>query len=333
MAEKGTNLNLVDVAAFKDPSGRLGKIAEVLMRSNPILQHIPWIEGNLDTGERIIQRNKLGDPSWRRINEFVQPSVSRATQLDEVCGILEDYSEADKKLIEMSGDPEGMQMRQATGKIEAMAQEVASTVVYGNVYTSPKEFHGLMPRYNKLNTDYGKGIVINAGGSDAADNASILLVGWGDDKVYGVYPKHSKAGLQFENLGLETKESDAGLMRVYRSHFVWECGLAVADPRYVVRISNVDVSSLASIGTGSDTSAQLYFMFIDALSYIPNLSTVNLKAYAPRQVWAALSKKALEHSNRDVTTSITNAGLVTNIMGVPFHMLDCMLANEAPVTA
>ena len=324
--------SLVDVAAYKDPSGRIGKIAEIMTQANPILDHMPWIEGNLETGERLIRRKSLGRPSWRRINEAVAPSTTRASQYDELTGMLEDYSEVDKKLAETSGDVAAFQLRQATGKIEGMGQEVAGTLMYGNVFTSPKEFHGLMPRYNKLNSTYGQAQVLNAGGSTAGQTASIMIVGWSPDKVYGIYPKYSMAGLQFENLGLETKESAEGLMRVYRSHYVWECGLAVADPRYIIRIANIDVPSLAGIGQTGDAAKNLYMNFIDALANIPNPNAVNLKAYAPRKVWAALSKQAALSGNRDNTQSITQVGLVSNIMGVDLHMLDCMLDTEAVVS-
>lgn len=325
-------MSLIDVANFKDPSGKLGKIAEIMSKSNPIIDHIPWVEGNLETGERIIRRASLGSPSWRRINEPVKPSVSRASNYDEVTGMLEDWDEVDKKLAETSGDVAGYQLRQATAKIEGMGQEFASTLMYGNVLTSPKEFHGIAPRYATLNDTYGDPMVLNAAGTTAGGQSSIYIIGWGMDKVYGIYPKYSKAGLQFENLGLETKESDDGLMRVYRSHYTWECGLAVADPRYIIRIANIDTASLSTIGGDSDTSAQLYLQFIDALSNIPNAASVNLHAYAPRKVWSALSKKAAMAGDKDATMPITSAGLVSNIMGVPFHMLDSLLTTEAVVS-
>lgn len=334
MASNGNSntQSLMDVAAFKDPSGKLGKIAEIMQQANPIVEHIPFIEGNLETGERVIRRKSLGAPSWRRINEAVKPSVSRASNYDEVTGMLEDWDEVDKKLAETSGDVPGYQLRQATAKIEGMGQEFASTLMYGNVLTSPKEFHGIAPRYNTLNSNYGSPMVLNAGGTTVGGQSSIYIVGWGMDKVYGIYPKYSKAGLQFENLGLETKETDEGLMRVYRSHYTWECGLAVADPRYIIRIANIDTASLSTIGTDNDTTSQLYLDFIDALSSIPNPAAVNLRAYAPRKVWAALSKKAALAGDKDATMPITQAGLVTNIMGVPFHMLDCLLGTESVVS-
>ena len=60
MAAVGTKFNLVDVATMKDPSGKIGKVAEILTQANPMIDHIPWVEGNMDTGERVSARTSLG---------------------------------------------------------------------------------------------------------------------------------------------------------------------------------------------------------------------------------------------------------------------------------
>ena len=66
MSAVGTKLNIVDIATMKDPSGKIGRVAEVYNQSNPMIQHIPFIEGKLDTGDRVMVRTSLGAPTWRR---------------------------------------------------------------------------------------------------------------------------------------------------------------------------------------------------------------------------------------------------------------------------
>lgn len=45
-------LSLVDAAKRMDPDGKVAKIAELLHQSNPLLDDMQWIEGNLPTGHR-----------------------------------------------------------------------------------------------------------------------------------------------------------------------------------------------------------------------------------------------------------------------------------------
>jgi|WetSurMetagenome_2_1015567.scaffolds.fasta_scaffold138284_2 hypothetical protein len=337
MAANGNSskYSLKDVVAYKDPSGGLLPIAEVMTKVNPFLDHIPFKESTLEAGEIVARRKQLGSPSWRRYNEGVQPSVTKVSTATEIMGHLEDWSEIDKALVDIQGDQAEFQFNESKGKMESMAQEMAVTYMYGNLSSDPKTFTGFMPRLGALNSTYGTGspIVIDGGGRTATAQGSILIVGWGMDKVYGIYPKNTVGGLQFENLGEDTKTfTDGSLMRVYRSRFGWDAGLAIKDYRYVIRIANIDAAALATIGTDSDTSAILFNKIMDALAYIPIPGSVDLHMYMPRPVWSALNKKSTEISYRDITMNIQDAGFVYNVYGVPCHLCDSMLMTEAVVS-
>lgn len=327
------NYSLQDIMAAKDPDGKLSVVTDIITKSNPIMQDIVWQEGLLEEGDRVTLRTKLGNPQWKRYNEYASASTSKVTQVDEVCGHIEDWSQIDADLARKAGDLNTYLMRESKAKIAAMGQAVVETMLYGNISTDPATFQGFLPRLGALNEEYmsGEPVVIDAGGRTASSNASILLVGWGTDTVHGIYPKYSKAGLDFQNKGLVTDTQNGKFLDVYRSKFSWEAGLAVRDYRYIVRIANIDVASLATIGGSDDASAQLYLKFIDAISAIPNPDMVKLCAYGPRKVWAALSKKAALTGNRDNTQSITQVGMVSDIMGVPFRRLDSMLTAEAVI--
>ena len=327
------NYSLQDIMASKDPDGKLSAVVDIITKSNPIMQDIMWQEGLLEEGDRVTLRTKLGNPQWKRYNQYASASTSKVTQVDEVCGHVEDWSQIDADLARKAGDLNAFLMRESKAKIAAMGQAVVETMLYGNLSTDPATFQGFLPRLGGLNEEYmsGEPVVIDAGGRNAAGNASILLVGWGTDTVHGIFPKYSKAGLDFQNKGLVTDVKDGKFLDVYRSKFSWEAGLAVRDYRYIVRIANIDVASLAKIGDADDASAQLYLKFIDAISAIPNPDAVKLCAYGPRKVWAALSKKAALTGNRDNSQSITQVGMVSDIMGVPFRRLDSMLTAEAVI--
>lgn len=325
--------SLKDIMAVKDPNGRLATIAEILQQSNTIYDDMPMLEGLTEVGDQITVRAKLGDPKWKRYNEHVKPSIALTDQVNELCGHIEDWSEIDADLAEKSGDVAGFLLRESKAKMQAMANEVVRTLIYGNATTDPKTFNGFMTRLNKLNDEYmnGQPVVINAGGSTGGQQSSILIVGWGENTVHGIYPKYSKGGLEFDNKGKVTSQTDEGYLDVYRSKFAQEVGLAVRDYRYIVRIANIDTESLKTIGGDSDTAPKLYNLFMEAVSNIPNPQLTNLTAYAPRKVWLALSQIAAQYGNRPMTQSITDAGFVTNILGVPLKMQDCMLTTESVV--
>lgn len=321
---------LKDVMARKDPNGRLATIAEILQQSNSIYDDMPMLEGLTEVGDQITVRAKLGDPKWKRYNEHIKPSISLTDQVNELCGHIEDWSEIDADLAEKSGDVAGFLLRESKAKMQAMANEVVRTIIYGNATTDPKTFNGFMTRLNKLNDEYMNGtpVVINGGGSTGGQQGSILIVGWGENTVHGIYPRYSQGGLEFDNKGKVTSQTADGYLDVYRSKFAQEVGLAVRDYRYVVRIANIDAEE---IKTPSATS-NLYDLFMEAVSNIPNPQLVNLTAYAPRRIWLALSQIAAKSGNRPMTESITQAGFVTNIIGVPLKMQDCMLMTESVVS-
>lgn len=333
MAAVGTVLNLKDVASMKDPTGKIGKVAEILMQSNPIIDHVPWVEGNLDTGSMVMARTTLGGGSWRRLNEGTVPSKATQTPINEVCGIYDDWIEADKKLLEMSGDVNAVMLNQFKAKAEAASQEVVGTMFYGNVYTSPKEFHGFLPRMDSLNTTPSSGpIVLSAGGS-GTDNLSVVAVCWGEGKVTGIYPKNAKAGLQFEDYGYENKTDSTGkILRVRRAQFIWESGIAVENYRYMSALRNIDISDLASFGTDSDTSANLTNLIIDLLSYIPNFESQDCRLYVPRQVWAGMTKMANDPSNRNVNRYQYEGKFITDFFGAKVHMCEALTTETAVIS-
>lgn len=321
---------LKDVMARKDPNGRLATIAEILQQSNTIYDDMPMLEGLTEVGDQITVRAKLGDPKWKRYNEHIKPSISLTDQVNELCGHIEDWSEIDADLAEKSGDVAGFLLRESKAKMQAMANEVVRTIIYGNATTDPKTFNGFMTRLNKLNDEYMNGtpVVIDGGGSTGGQQGSILIVGWGENTVHGIYPKYSQGGLEFDNKGKVTSQTADGYLDVYRSKFAQEVGLAVRDYRYIVRIANIDAEEIKT----PSTTSNLYDLFMEAVSNIPNPQLVNLTAYAPRRIWLALSQIAAKSGNRPMTESITQAGFVTNIIGVPLKMQDCMLMTESVVS-
>lgn len=332
MSTIGANvLTLADWAKRVDPDGKAPKIVEMLSQTNEILDDMLFMEGNLPTGTRTTVRTGLPTVAWRLLNQGIAPSKSTTAQIDEACGMLEAWSEVDKDLAELSGNVGEFRLTEAKAFIEAMSQEMAQTLIYGNSGTAPEEFTGLAIRYSSSTAANGQNIVL--GGGSGSDNSSIWIVVWGSDTVHGIFPKGSKAGLDHEDIGLVTVETTAGIagnrMRAYQDHWQWKCGVALKDWRYVVRIPNVDISNLTTESSAADISKLL----IKAFTRIPNLKAGRACIYMNRTVreMFEIQQRADVKTGGGLTFDNVDGKQVASFRGIPVKIVDALLETEATV--
>jgi len=336
-----SNLTLADWAKRTDPDGRVPVIAELLSQSNEVLEDCVFKEGNLPTGDRVVIRTGLPTVYWRALNQGIPSTKSTTAQVDEACGILEARSEVDKDLAMLNGNTAQFRLSEDTAFLEAMNQTQASTLFYGNPATDAKQFLGLAPRYSVTGSGAGNGQnVLPAGGTDPADNTSVYLVVWGDQTVYCPFPKGSKAGLIHEDLGEQTVyNSDGTRLQAYATRYQWKNGLVVKDWRYVVRISNIDVSDLMG-QTGSQASSAstaLIKLMARALYRIPNMAMGRACFYMNRTTHSGLSIAALDKSQYvlKVNEGLSQFGMPyswLSFLGIPLRRVDAILNSEALTT-
>jgi hypothetical protein len=324
-------LTMMDWAKRLDPNGKIPTIVELLSQTNEILDDMLFVEGNLPTGHRSIIRTGLPVVYWRLINQGVPPSKSTTAQVDDQAGMLEAWSEVDTDLLKLNGNQASFRLSEAMAFIEAMNQEMAQTVFYGNAGLAPEEFTGLAPRYSTISGAANADNIVDAGGT-GSDNTSMWLVAWGESTVHGIFPKGSKAGLIHDDYGEQTAEVTSGIggsrMRVMQERYQWKAGVTVRDWRYVVRIANIDVSDLAT-GTPPDLISAMEA----AEEALPNRLGRPV-FYVPRRVSRYLRKQ--------VRTGVSNGGGLTfenfagkRVMtfdGIPIRRIDQILLTEARVT-
>lgn len=320
---------LADVAKRIDPDGKIATIVELLSQTNPLLEDMSWIEGNLPTGHRTTVRTGLPSVGFRALNEGVTPGKSTTAQVDEGCAILEGLCEVDVDLAKLNGNTAQYRLTEGQAFTEAMNQQMASTTLYGNVLTSPKAFTGLAPRYNALSGTTSQN-VINAGGS-GSDNTSIWLVCWGPNTITGIYPKGSQAGLVHEDLGEQLIQTGTGIatgrMKAYVDRWQWKCGLVVRDWRYAVRIANIDISNL----TAESAAADLTKLMIKAIHRIPSMGMGRPVFYVNRTVRQMLDIQALNKASSQLSLENFDGKLVTTFRGIPVRTVDQLIEAEAAV--
>jgi len=322
---------LLDVTKRLDPDGSIALVGELLTQTNPILEDMVWMEGNLPTGHRTTIRTGLPTPTWRKLYGGVQPTKSTTAQVTDSCGMLEAYAEVDKALADLNNNASAFRLSEDRAHIEGMNQEFASTLIYGNEGTEPEAFTGLAPRYNDQSAANGDNIITDAATPDNADNSSIWLVVWGPNTVHGIYPKGSKGGLIITDKGQVTAENidgSNGRAEIYRTHYRWDCGLTVRDWRYIVRI-NFDLENVIAAGTSGPV---LSHVMAKALRRIPNLNMGRPVFYASRATLELMDLQAMEKTNMAFTTIEDAQGkFITRFRGIPVKQCDAILNTESGI--
>lgn len=327
MAVKGlTALTLADWGKRVDPNGKIDKITELLSQTNPILEDMLIVEGNLPTGHRTTIRTGLPDATWRLLNYGVPNSKSTTAQVTDSIGMLETYAEIDKSLADLNGNTSEFRLSEDRAFLEAMNQKMAQTLFYGDTSVNPQQFMGLASRYSSKSAGNGQNI-IDAGGT-GTDNTSIWLVVWGENTVHGIFPKGQKAGLQMEDKGQQTlKDAAGGQYEGYRTHYKWDNGLTLRDWRYVVRIANIDVSDLSVPASAANIVTQM----VKALHRVPNLKMGRAVFYMNRTVAQVLDLQSLDKASLALSVKETEGEWWTTFRGIPIRETDAILETEARV--
>lgn len=291
-------LTLADMSKRLGPDGKVDPVAELLSQQNMVLEDIVWKEANQPTSHVVAVRTGLPAVYWRQYNAGVPSSKSTTAQITEPCAMLEARSHIDAKLLQLNGNSAAFRLSEESAFLEAMNQEMTSKIFNGNVGVDLKTFSGLATRYSSTTAGNG-GNVILAGGV-GSDNASVYLVVWGEQTVFGTFPKGSRAGLTNRDLGEESVQDASGnWYQAARSLFQWDGGLVVKDWRYAVRIANIDVSDWVGVtGSQATTSAtNLIKLMQRAIARIPNLNMGRAAFYTNRSIQEGLMIQALEKSS------------------------------------
>lgn len=340
MATIGTLKNLIDRFKTIDPNGSEAVVAELLSQDNMLIDQMLFKEGNLPTGERVSVRTGLPTAYWRMVNAGTPSSKATAAQVDEQCAQLTARSQVDATIARLNGNLNQFRLSESKAFIEALGQEVASTMFYGSA-ANPEEFVGLANRYSSTSAGNGENVLL-AGGSQS-DNTSVWLLGLGESSIYGIFPKGSQAGLVHEDLGLgdafESTSSTANRFRAYMDYYEWNVGLVVKDWRYGVRIANIDVGDLASLSGSQETTDSTFLPKLMSRAYdrLPSMAGIKPVFCMNRTTASLLKVSAFEKSSGAVTIEegLTQFGqkiMQMKFLGVPILINDAITNAETLIS-
>lgn len=326
MAIGTMNPTILDVAKRMTGDGNLDKIVEMMNQTNEVLTDMTMLEGNLPTGNVSTVRTGLPKVAWRVFNDGVEPSKSATAQATDTCGMLEAYAVVDRELAKIANNAKEFRLQEDRAFLEAMNQEMASTLFYGSK-AMPEKFVGLTPRYSDKTAKSGENI-IDAGGT-GANLTSIWLVVWSPNTVHGIYPKGSKVGFEMEDDGVVDVTTPEGKKyKAYQTHYQWKNGLTVRDWRYVVRIANIDVTKLKK---DASTGADLIDLMIDAEEKVPNLGMGRPVWYMNKTVRGFLRKQLNEGHKYQTAAGEEPGKIIVDFNGTPVRRTDALIIGEQQV--
>lgn len=334
-----TFFDLIDLYKRQEGDNRqIATIIELLKENNAILDDAVAVECNMGTKHRTTVRTGLPAVTWGKFYQGISQSKSTTAQVDDTTGFVEQLSSIDTRLLDISGNRNAVRLTEAQASLEAISQEVASTLIYGNDGTDPTKFLGLAPRFNDTTAVNG-GQIVNAGGT-GADNTSIWFVTWGDNQCHTLYPQGTMAGVSRKDKGEQrTLDASSNPYFVEEELFCQHIGLTVRDWRYVSRVANIDVSDLQA------GSVDIYKFMRQAFWKIKQhrLPGTRMAIYCNADVCEALD------ADSTPTTSTITAGTtresyvrlrptevdgfeVMSYRGIPIRQVDAILNTEAQVT-
>jgi hypothetical protein len=257
-----TLTDVVSEYSSMDANGTYLTIAEILNRACPLVKVLPMVQSNQIMSNIGARDAVLVSPGTRRFNEPISPTSTKSAPFTEPIAMFQDYGEVDWDLYRIQNEPERWRMNQDRRKIEGITQKMEYVLYYGSLYSDPGSFNGLFTRFNSL-TAYPNGDsswyynVQSNGGGTSANTTSIWLIEFGENKVFGIYPKNLPGGLEFEDLGRRTKDvyvsaGNIKKMGILESRMSWFMGLEIDDERCVQRISSVG-TTLGGTGNFDET--------------------------------------------------------------------------------
>jgi hypothetical protein len=330
MALVGNTLpTLLDQIKRTDPNGSIAKVVEALTKKNPVLQDAVFKMGNLETGERVTTRTGLPGVAWRRLNEGVAASKSQTDQYDESCGMLSGMSVVDVEVAKLNGNEAAFRASEDMAFLQAFNNEVSTGIFYHTTKTAPEKFNGLTPRLDALSGTWSQQVFDALNGAANATLTSIWLVCWGENTVYGIYPKGSNGGLSPKDMGEQIWDDGSGTGKkfiAYVTQWMWKIGLVVKDARYICRIANINSAALVKdAATGSD----LLLNMIKAYHQINDINEGRAAWYCNRTIGTWLHIQAMNAvKNSTLSLEMVAGKPVTFVLGIPVRETDALTNAE-----
>lgn len=289
--------SLAEMGQFYMDSGRktLANFINLLAKDDPILDHAIFRQGQTLDGFQGKLISRLPEVYWTRLYKGVPYSKSGVATVKETARQLSTKWGADvreMRLYEGQAAQNAFRMLEGAQHIEALQQQAAETMFYGNPTENPDEFRGLAAHYPTRTSPN----VIDAGGT-SGDMTSIWGIVWGEKLFHGFYPQNMPAGIQYQDKGIgEAFDDDGNTYDAVRDQWDWYLGFFLANWRSVVRICNIPVEHLTVTDPTSANYIDFQKLTVQAKNKIPVRYRRNMRWYCSETTATALELQNLTGS-------------------------------------
>lgn len=340
----------LDLARGYGPNNEVLPLVDTLAQTNEIL--LDAVPQECNSGMKHIFSTVLKEPKFyiKKFNLGTPDSDFQMGSAEESCAMFEGRAQIDVDLLKMAKNKADFLMKRDKQFLNKFNKDMATMLLYASVADDAGSFNGLATRYSRKVGQF-EDQIIDAGGGQGSKSSeqltSIYLVVWSDTTVCTLYPQGTALGLEKKDLGVSTiqqigEDNETLSLEVQRTKFSWKLGLAVLDPRYIVRIANISVKDLRQ-GTGTQApNAQTNIMrlMIDAMNTVPSLSAGRPAFYMNRYIYSSLQKQGLmfsgnvlsfqEASNQFAAPGKQASGF-GSFSGIPMRRVDALRIDETLV--
>ena len=317
---------LYDIAARlgKDGNKLMQRVVELQAQKNDIFQVMPFKPCNDGTKEVVMLRENLPELAWRMINKG-SPAVKTGTkQTSYTTGGIEGFSQVDERAMAINKNSNAYRLSECDGIQQGMSNQISETIFYGDEKINPAGFTGFGAHYYaKTGTGIWGDQIIDAGGT-GSNLTSLWIVTFGMDTVYGIHPEGIPAGYKYKDNGrVPVTDKDGNKFYAYESQFNWDMGLAIRDPREVVRLANID--------TTNESNTTFINKLITALDQIYDPDKGKTVILCNRKVNTFINILAQAKSNVNLTIEDFGGKKITHFWGYPILRNDAILNTESQI--
>ena len=340
------NFTYGEWAVRTDPTGKLFTLVNLLSQNNGILEDCQAVECNSGNAHEFTQVVKLPAPTRRQYNNGIIATMAGAQRQITTCIMYNDLVKIDDGLARLNGNLNELRAQEDSLHLEAMGQQAASDLFYGNRATDPSQLQGFSSIYSTVNsaTSNIATNVIDCGGTGST-NFSIWLVGWGPKQIHTLFPNGMPSGMQHIDKGLDLafdSNTPQGQFYAWQTWLEWNIGLCIEDWRYCVRACNIDYTLLGS-GTGANIIGTLAAMVLRPPVVPAGVGPVQTSDdparvtmarwafYLNRTALLALDLQAQNKTNVLLKMDEWDGHPILTYRGIPLRCVDALTVAEARV--
>jgi hypothetical protein len=320
---------LPEVLRSRAPNGQHMAAVDVLSGSYPFIEEMYFTEANDTTSHEFLRTSSEPTGTLVRLNEGAPFSSATTVPVKEQMARLEANAQIDERILVKAPDPVRYRREREAMHFRGLIKKYHDVIFNGDSGEDTKTINGLYTRYNEVETD----VVASNGSATGATNSSIWLIKHGPEGFFGFYPKGSSAGIKEEDWGRETAYDDNDYpYKVLRTHWSWEFGIGVADPRSVKRLCNIAASGNHSFFEDGTTVQKGERNLIDLIEALPEGNIDNAVLYCGPKMMAQFRKRLNDKSNLFFTVETVWGRQMLHFMGIPIVRVDTLAATESVVS-